>query len=367
MSNNQIDKHKVHSITGGKDQTLSLLSTGEVLAWGGAGSGRYTPPFADICRAAKDADVKPVYVSIPASFTHISAGYGVSLGISNQHQLFVWGFCQLGIGGVEKFSEEPSLVNGVDKASRVAAGQFLYAALDQAGNVYTWGLDADGALGRAATQINAPPGVADLPPCKEIAVGDNFMVALSSDEQLYAWGSNSSGQLGLGHISTVSKPAQVMLDSKVKSIAVGSTHVLVLTADNKVFGWGSNHFGQIGLNNTDRQNSIKFISTPRSIFFPEKITAIAAGMHFSLALSSSGKVYSWGWNGFGQLGMGNFMPISTPTLIPNLSNVRAIAAGESHSLAIGKNQLLGWGNNESGQLGTASGKQAIPNSLLEIA
>ena len=229
----------MHSITGGKDQTLSLLSTGEVLAWGGAGSGRYTPPFADICRAAKDADVKPVYVSIPAGFTHISAGYGVSLGISNQHQLFVWGFCQLGIGGVEKFSEEPSLVNGVDKASRVAAGQFLYAALDQTGNVYTWGLDADGALGRAATQINAPPGVADLPPCKEIAVGDNFMVALSSDEQLYAWGSNSSGQLGLGHISTVSKPAQVMLDSKVKSIAVGSTHVLVLTADNKVFGWGT--------------------------------------------------------------------------------------------------------------------------------
>ena len=106
----------MHSITGGKDQTLSLLSTGEVLAWGGAGSGRYTPPFADICRAAKDADVKPVYVSIPAGFTHISAGYGVSLGISNQHQLFVWGFCQLGIGGVDKFSEEPTLVSGIDKA-----------------------------------------------------------------------------------------------------------------------------------------------------------------------------------------------------------------------------------------------------------
>jgi alpha-tubulin suppressor-like RCC1 family protein len=334
---------------------------------GGAGSGRYTPPFSDICQPAKGADVKPVYVSYPSGISQISAGYGVSLGISNRQQLLIWGFCQLGTGGLEKFTEEPTAVNGIDNVSKIAAGQFLYAALDESGKVYTWGFDTDGALGRIASHINAPPGRVDLPPCQEIMIGDNFMIALSSDEKLYAWGSNSSGQLGFGHLNTASKPAPIILDSKVKNIAVGATHVLALTADNKVFGWGSNHFGQLGLSHSDKKISKKYINQPTPILFPEKISAVAAGMHFSLALSSSGKVYGWGWNGLGQLGMGNLLPISRPTLIPNLSNVRAIAAGEAHSLAIGKNQLLGWGNNESGQLGNASGKQMIPYSLSEIA
>jgi alpha-tubulin suppressor-like RCC1 family protein len=95
--------------------------------------------------------------------------------------------------------------------------------------------------------------------------------------------------------------------------------------------------------------------------------AVDAGMHYSLALSSTGKVYAWGWNGFGQLGLGDLKSRSAPTVIPNLSGVRAIAAGEAHALAIGKNQLFGWGSNESGQLGNAATRQMTPHAFLEIA
>ena len=90
-------------------------------------------------------------------------------------------------------------------------------------------------------------------------------------------------------------------------------------------------------------------------------------MHYSLALSVSGRVYAWGWNGFGQLGLGDLQSRRLPTVIPNLLGVRAIAAGEMHSLAIGKNHLLGWGNNESGQLGKAAIRQTTPNPFLAIA
>ena len=90
-------------------------------------------------------------------------------------------------------------------------------------------------------------------------------------------------------------------------------------------------------------------------------------MHYSLALSVSGKVYAWGWNGFGQLGLGDLKSRSSPTAIPGLSGVRAIAAGEMHALAIGKSQLFGWGSNASGQLGSAAAKQIIPNPFLAIA
>ena len=99
---------------------------------------------------------------------------------------------------------------------------------------------------------------------------------------------------------------------------------------------------------------------------PEKITSIAAGAHFSLALSVTGSVYAWGWNGFGQLGLNDLISRSTPTQITTLSNVQAISAGEMFSLAIGENHLYGWGCNESGQLGQAAKKQLAPYPVWAI-
>ena len=356
------DLYQITSISGGKDQTLVLLQSGEILGWGGAGSGRITPPFVDICSSFKVADGKPVFVGKLSRFSDISAGYGVSLSVSDQQQALIWGFCQVGIGGSALFSEGPTLIQGVNKVSKIVAGQFLYAAIDQVGKVYTWGFNTDGALGRPSTQTNASPEViASLPAIQDIAIGDNFMMALTTDGRLYGWGSNSAGQLGLGHLKAVTTPESITLPIKIKSIATGSTHVLTVSTEGQVYGWGSNHFGQSG------SGALPYIDSPKIIPFPEKIVAVTAGMHYSLALSVSGKVYAWGWNGFGQLGLGDLKSRNTPTRIPNLSGVRAIAAGESHALAIGKDQLLGWGSNESGQLGKAAAKQLAPYAFLAIA
>lgn len=356
------DLFQIKSISGGKDQTLVLLKSGEILGWGGAGSGRVTPPFVDICSSFKVADAKPAFVGKLSRCSAISAGFGASLCVSDQQQALIWGFCQVGIGGSALFSEEPTLINQITNATQVVAGQFLYAAVDQVGKVYTWGFNTDGALGRPSTQTNASPEViSSLPEIQGIAIGDNFMIAVSKDQRVYGWGSNSSGQLGLSHLKTVISPEPIPLSSRINNIAAGSTHVLALTTDGKVYGWGSNHFGQSG------SSTLLYIDSPRLIPFQEKISAITAGMHYSLALSASGKLYAWGWNGFGQLGLGDLKSRNTPTRIPNLFGVRAIAAGESHALAIGQDHLLGWGSNESGQLGKAAEKQMTPNTLLAIA
>ena len=362
MPSSQNDLFQVTSISGGKDQTLALLKSGEILGWGGAGSGRVTPPFVDICSSFQAADTKPVFVGKQFRCSNISAGYGVSLGVSDQLQTLIWGFCQVGIGGENVFTEEPTIINGAINVTQVAAGQFLYAAINQLGKVYTWGFGTDGALGRPSAQINASPEViSTLPEIQNIAIGDNFMIALAKDGKLYGWGSNSAGQLGLGHLKGATTPEPIILPIKINSSATGSTHVLAVSSEGKVYGWGSNHFGQSG------SNTLPCIDSPELISFPEKIIAVAAGMYYSLALSISGKVYAWGWNGFGQLGLGDLKTRNNPTRIPNLSGVRGIAAGEAHALAIGKDQLLGWGSNESGQLGNAAIKQMTPNAFLSIA
>lgn len=358
---NTTDLFEISAISAGKDQTLVMLKSGEVLGWGGPGSGRYVPPYKDICGAFKEADPKSVYLLSPSHYSNISAGYGVSLGISDK-KTFVWGFSQIGMGANELISEAPCAIALVKSAHKVAAGQFLFGVIDDAGSIYTWGLNVDGALGRKTTQINASPAtIPGIPPMQDVVIGDNFMLALSHDKKVYAWGSNSSGQLGLGHLNTTSNPEPVDIPHRIKSLAAGSTHVLALTDDGQVFGWGSNHFKQSG------DTKLPFITRPQKIRFSEPIFAVAAGMHYSLALASSGKVFVWGWNGMGQLGLGDLQSRSHPVPIPDLSGVRAISAGEMHAVAIGKNHLFGWGNNASNQIGKADPRQMTPNSFLEIA
>jgi len=360
MGASKKDLYEITAISGGKTQTLAVLKSGEVLGWGDAGSGRITLGYVDIC-GSRAPSKEPVYIANPSLYSSVSAGYGVSLGISNQ-QTYIWGFCQIGIGDKELFTEAPTLIGGIPQVSQVVAGQFIYAALDQAGSIYTWGLNTDSALGRVTTQLNAlPEKITNITPMQEVVIGDNFMLTLSKDQRVYAWGSNSAGQLGLGHLQSITHPEPVALPIPIASIAVGSTHVLVVATNGAVYGWGSNHIGQLG------NNQRPYIDRPTQIVFPEKIKAVAAGMHYSLALASSGKVYAWGWNGFGQLGLGDLKSRNTPTLIPSLSGVRSIAAGETHSLAISRDHFLGWGCNESGQLSKAAVRQMTPNIILEIA
>ena len=355
------DLFEITAITAGKDQTLALLKSGEVLGWGGPGSGRYVPPYIDICSSLKGSDGKPAYISKPAHYSDIAAGYGLSLGISKQ-QPFIWGFSQIGLSNKGLIAETPSAIEGIENITKVAAGQFIFAAIDVQANLYTWGLNIDGALGRKTAQMNAlPAAISKLPSIQDVQIGDNFMLALSRDHRVYVWGSNCVGQLGLGHLHTVERPEPIALSAQIKNISIGSTHVLAVSIDGKVYGWGSNNFGQSG------DSAHPYLKSPKLISFPEKITTVAAGMHYSLALASSGRVYAWGWNGFGQLGLGDLQSRSNPTLIPNLSDIRTIAAGEMHAIAVGKNDLLGWGNNAFNQIGKSALKQMTPNPFLMIA
>ena len=374
----------IRAVSAGKSQTLALLRSGEVLGWGGAGSGRYSPGYVDICSTPK-ADGKPVYVGSSLKLSCVSAGYGVSLGVSTQHELVVWGWNPLGVGGDQASSEIPTPIDNITAPIAVAAGQSIFAAIDQAGSLYTWGLNVDQALGRATEQMNALPGVVQgAPAMQAVALGDNFMISLSREGEVFSFGSNSAGQLGLGHLNTRGTAEQVQLNAakdaaskdtatnltatkptatkptvSIKSIAVGATHVLALCREGKVYAWGSNQFGQLG------HQQKRYDSQPTLLEMPEKITALAAGTHFSLALTESGSVYAWGWNGFGQLGTNDKQPRSVPTKVPGLAEVQAIAAGEMHALALGKHALYGWGSNDAGQLGRAPQQQLIPFPFWE--
>lgn len=122
-------------------------------------------------------------------------------------------------------------------------------------------------------------------------------------------------------------------------------------AAGSVSCWGYNLEGEIGNGAPDGA----IVSTPPSVSIPggEAAVAIAVGRVFSCAVTSSGKVYCWGSNTRGQLGVGEGAPSSNvPVVVTGISTAVGVAAGEAHACAwLADTTVSCWGANDGGQLG----------------
>jgi hypothetical protein len=81
---------------------------------------------------------------------------------------------------------------------------------------------------------------------------------------------------------------------------------------------------------------------------------ISAGGHHSCGLDASGNAYCWGWNSAGQLGNGSTASSNTPVAVSMPAKVRfaSISAGAQHTVALtSTGAAYAWGFNERGQLG----------------
>lgn len=183
---------------------------------------------------------------------------------------------------------------------------------------------------------------------KEICAGYHHSMALTSKSGLYCWGSGWSGQLGTGNTKDLNTPTfvdtfQFNTKCKIVKIAAGYHHSLALTDDGRIYTWGYGEVGQLG-----HGNSIKRVLTPKCIegLSDVKFIDISASEHHTLALTSDGKVYSWGLNRFNQLGYSTDDSTyqSTPKVVPIQNIITSISAGTAHSLAVSSDgALYYWG------------------------
>ena len=123
---------------------------------------------------------------------------------------------------------------------------------------------------------------------------------------------------------------------------------MALTETGKLYTWGDNGYGQLG----DQYSRVSMVPTIVNQL-AEKITAIATGSYHCLALTDSGALYSWGLNGNGQLGDGTLGNQAKPVKATRVvDKIVKIAAGDSNSLVLTFNhRVFGWGGNIWGELG----------------
>ncbi len=230
-------------------------------------------------------------------------------------------------------------------------------AATSAGQLYAFGDNFAGQLGNTTNEgtstPNPTPTLVSLPgasgPVSEIAAGGGHSLVLTSSGQLYAFGSNISGQLGNttneGTSTPNPTPTLVTLpgaSGPVSEIAAGELESLALTSSGQLYAFGSNHFGQLG--NTTNEGTEEPNPTPTLVSLPGAsgpVGEIASGGDHCLVLTSSGQLYAFGDNFAGQLGNttneGTSTPNPTPTLVnlPGASGpVSEVAAGYNHSLVL---------------------------------
>ena len=223
--------------------------------------------------------------------------------------------------------------------------QFQFSALRSDGATY---------VTRSRTVTVAVEGsVGDPPPAEpegSVAGGGGHSLALREDGTVWAWGENAVGQLGDGTSTSRSEPVQVVGLSSVRSVTAGlGEHSLAVREDGSVWAWGGNAWGELGdgSSGVDAHREV-----PVQVVGLTNVRSVAAGGFHSLAVREDGTVWAWGKNDSGQLGDGSTVDRSSPVQVAGLANVRSVAAGGRHSLALLEDgSVWAWGDNGFGQLG----------------
>jgi alpha-tubulin suppressor-like RCC1 family protein len=248
------------------------------------------------------------------------------------------------------------------------------AATSAGGSLRSWGSNDQGQLGiGVASSHSALPAAVRLPARVQVTSvreGEEFSLARTSTGRILAWGDNSFGQLGDGSRARHTRPVYVKLPRRTTAAAVraGVDFGLALTATGRVLAWGDNHEGELGDGTTtDRLK-------PVQVELPARVTvkAISAGCQDGFALTTSGSLWAWGVNSYGQLGDGTTTNRLKPVRVklPAQAAVDTIAAGCDHALATYSGGplsggLLAWGHNGNGQLGDGSTTdQHVPENLV---
>ncbi|CAI9098273.1 OLC1v1034892C1 [Oldenlandia corymbosa var. corymbosa] len=248
----------------------------------------------------------------------------------------------------ETFSAPPCLVAmdpGV-KVTSVAAGGRHTLALSDVGQVWGWGYGGEGQLGLGSRiKLVASP---HLIPCfelsmngkqrppinsanpvqkgsgigsyiKTISCGGRHSAVITDSGTLLTFGWGMYGQCGQGNTDDILKPTAVvsLSGTSIEAVAAGLWHTICVSSDGRVRSFGGNQFGQLGVGTTSAD---QVETLPRVLDAPilenSMAKAVSCGARHNVLLTDDGKVYCWGWNKYGQLGLGDAIDRSSPAPVP---------------------------------------------------
>ena len=218
-------------------------------------------------------------------------------------------------------------------------------------NLFGCGYNNSGQLGDNSTTHKSSPvqTIAGGTNWKQVACGVFHSAAIKIDGTLWTWGQNNEGQLGDNSITNRSSPVQTITGgTNWKQVSGGTFYTVAIKTDGTLWTWGNNGYGQLGNNSlTNRSSPVQTVAGGTNWKQVSCKTAHTA------AIKTDGTLWTWGLNNFGQLGDNSITNRSSPVqTIVGGTNWKQVVCGYGHIAAIKTDGTLwAWGNNTVGQLG----------------
>lgn len=232
------------------------------------------------------------------------------------------------------------------KFKKVAAGNFHSLAIDLEGNLWGWGKNGNRQVSSSTTNnsdVRTPIQIQNGIKYKEITAGNTHSVAIDEEGNLWSWGSNIYYEIGETTQTTSATPRIIKSGTKFKQVVSAGYHNLAIDEDGNLWSWGKNDIGQLGDATITADKSSTLIQIKRGTKFKK----VAAGELHSLAIDEDGNLWAWGRNYEGQLGNGTVTNSTTPIQITNSKGTKfkEVAAHTYHNLAIDEEgNLWVWGS-----------------------
>jgi alpha-tubulin suppressor-like RCC1 family protein len=329
----------------------AAFSSGTLWTWGYNGNGA----LGDGTAINKSSPVTTAGSGI--TWKQVACGYFVAA-IKTDGTLWTWGqnfYGSVGDGTTLNRSSPVTTAGGGTSWNQVSVGYYTLAAIKSDGTLWTLGRNVNGQLGDGTTLNRSSPvtTAGGGTSWSQISGGIYATSAIKTDGTLWTWGlNNNSGQLGDG--TTINKSSPVTTaggGTTWKQVASGGNQTAAVKTDGTLWTWGFNGNGQLGDGTTLNRSS--------------PITTVAGGTTWSqmacgyftvAAIKTNGTLWTWGLNSVGRLGDGTTLDRSSPvTTAGGGTTWWRVAAGFGNSTAIKSDGTLWtWGQNFYGPVGNGT-------------